>query len=254
LWVDAGGPTRINALQLQAKNVTLTANPDATKAIIEKQPLSTDISLDRSIIDKNLYVGIPTGYLSLKGTTVRQNAIFDVNTGAADLSLANFDVFVWKGYRNTKMNLNGLSFRTLEVANDSGLNPSFSDSLDLLRKAQSSISAFTAYQVQLKAQGENANAERAFIAMREKIRNDDWQQWITWPLGIVDLFQEYVLGFGHSPVPPLLWSLAFIAFGVRTFRKVDHMSPRVENPSDYSGAWYSLELFLPIVDLGVAKE
>jgi len=32
------------------------------------------------------------------------------------------------------------------------------------------------------------------------------------------------------------------------------MEPKAENPAAYSPLWYSLELFLPVVDLGMAKE
>jgi hypothetical protein len=256
LSVYSGGPIRINALNLQAKSATFAADPDEIESLIKAQPLPTDIALDRSNIERNLYVGIPVGYLSLKGITVKQNAIFDVNTRTADLSFASFDLVKWRVYReqSTNIDLNGVSFRILMVTQDPSISSSIPDALDLLRKAKSPTSAFTAYQSQLKTQGESEAAEKSYVEMREVMRHQEWQHSITWPLGVVDIFQQYVLGFGHSPVPPMFWSICFVVFGTFAFRKVVHMQERVENPADFSGAWYSLELFLPIVDLGVAKE
>jgi hypothetical protein len=70
----------------------------------------------------------------------------------------------------------------------------------------------------------------------------------------VDQVQNIFFAYGRSVLAPLLWSVAFIAIGTRVFRRESDMeSPKKDESAAYSGFWYSLEMFLPIVDLGVAK-
>jgi hypothetical protein len=252
--VDSSGPVTVNAARLTTKTTRFCCSPLESTSNDSKSKVDTSLILDRSKIERDLFVGVHTTSISVQGVTVKERATFDVDPRFSDLSFSTFDVLNWKYYPNSSTNLNGISFRTLNVSSDPGSNPSVPEALDFLRKAKSPISAFAAYQTQLKTQGENADAESAYVGMREKLRDQEWEYWLTWPLGIVDLFQQYVLGFGHSPVPPFLWSLAFFIFGAFAFHNESNMQPRVDKPSDFSGAWYSLELFLPIVDLGVAKE
>ena len=70
---------------------------------------------------------------------------------------------------------------------------------------------------------------------------------------VIDHAQSMFLGYGRSALQPLLWSLAFVALGTIAFRNKGRMEPVGEHPARFSPLWYSLELFLPVVDLGVAK-
>jgi hypothetical protein len=252
--IDSSGPVTVNAARLTAKTASFCCSPLESASNDSKLIVATSLILDRSKIERDLFVEIHTTSISVQGVTVKERATFDADPTLSDLSFSTFDVLNWKYYPKSSTNLNGISFRTLNVSSDPGSQPSVRDALNFLRRAKSQISALTAYQTQLKTEGDNADAEKAYIAMRETLRDLEWEHWYTWPLGIVDLFQQYGLGFGHSPVPPFLWSLAFFIFGAFAFHNEIHMQPRVDKPSDFSGAWYSLELFLPIVDLGVAKE
>jgi hypothetical protein len=63
-----------------------------------------------------------------------------------------------------------------------------------------------------------------------------------------------LFGYGRSAFPPLIWSVTFVVAGALIFKRQDDMeAPKVDEAAAYSGFWYSLEMFLPIVDLGVAK-
>jgi hypothetical protein len=256
LSVESRGPVEINSSRLIAKSAgfyIVIPNPESCdKWCFE----STKLILTRSSFERGIAIVIRASFLLADSITVKERGTFDVDTKFADLSFSSFDVLAWKVRPDTATDLNGISFKTLNASSapDAGTHPNVAEALDFLSRANYPISAFAAYQAQLRTQGENADAESAYVRMREKLREREWQHWFTWPLGVIDLFQQYVLGFGHSPVPPMLWSLAFVIFGGFAFRNPTHMQPRVEKPSDYSGAWYSLELFLPIVDLGVAKE
>jgi hypothetical protein len=73
---------------------------------------------------------------------------------------------------------------------------------------------------------------------------------------ILDKGQAIFLGYGRFPLPPVFWSIGFIALGALLFANTGKMSPVKKDEVDgvaYSRLWYSLELFLPVVDLGVAK-
>jgi hypothetical protein len=69
----------------------------------------------------------------------------------------------------------------------------------------------------------------------------------------IDLAQNVFLGYGRSALQPLVWSLAFVVFGTVVFWNEKRMEACAKEPPRYSAFWYSLELFLPVVDLGVAK-
>ncbi|WP_263377993.1 hypothetical protein [Granulicella paludicola] len=73
----------------------------------------------------------------------------------------------------------------------------------------------------------------------------------------LDFFQQWVFGYGVSIIPPFVSAALFIALGTLVFFRKHVMEPVAADcvpPSpNYSGFWYSLELFLPVVELGVAK-
>lgn len=145
--------------------------------------------------------------------------------------------------------------RTPDSGSQAGGAPSrgIDVTLDVLKSAQFSQAAFTSYEAELKSRGATSRAEEAYFAMRVKGRHVNAHEG-HWTAVILDWIQQYFLGYGRSARAPLIWSGIFVVVGFLTFRKASEMEPRVERPGAYSGFWYSLELFLPIVDLGVAKE
>jgi hypothetical protein len=254
LLVMPRGPSRIDSSRLTAKSAVFSGIFWASKTCDAACVQATTLNLTHSTIERGLAVTIRADSLYVDNVTVKESGKFNVNTRIAELDYSVFDNFEWKVYPDAPPpDLQGISFRTLSVIHDNSQRSSIGETVDFLRRADS-ISAFAAFLSQLKTMGENAGAETVYVAMREKMRQREWKNWFGWPFGVIDLFQQYVLGFGHSPVPPMLWSLAFVIFGAFAFHRKSHMEPRIENPSDFSGSWYSLELFLPIVDLGVAKE
>jgi hypothetical protein len=252
--ISSTAPLDLNAARANAKSVFMYTSTADSPPHDSKWLEGTELDLTRTVVERNLYVGIEASSIAADGLTVKESATFNTTPHFIDLSFGVYDSFSWSLHPNVAVKLNGITFRILNVSSDAGMHPQFKDALTFLSRAEASSTAFAAYQVQLKTQGDNPNAEGIYIAMHEYLRKLQWHHWITWPLAFVDLFQQYVLGFGHSPLPPMLWSLVFIVVGGIIFRKKDNMEAKVDKPSTFSGAWYSLELFLPIVDLGVAKE
>ncbi len=130
------------------------------------------------------------------------------------------------------------------------------DTLRCFMHAHYSQSAFQSLEAELTRQGEIPDAEDVFFAMHHANRAAAWT-WnpATWPWGVFDFFQEYVLGYERSVLTPLVWALVFVICGTNLFRRSGAMTPAGEGGKApaFSAAWYSLELFLPVVDLGMAK-
>jgi hypothetical protein len=245
----------LRASGLKSKSASFVGTRHSEPDVWEPEEVSS-LVLARANIENELVINnLQIQDLDAQVLSSKQSAFFNVDAKRADLSWSNFDTLEWMTRSSVgKTRLDGATFRILDVIALPSFQPSTDSALKFLRQADFSSSAFSAYQTQLRTRGENAEAEKVYIAMREQMRDQDWKQWYTWPLGVVDLFQQYVLGYGRSPIPSLIWSMVFFAVGSFIFQDVGKMEPRVEKPGDFSGAWYSLELFLPIVDLGVAKE
>jgi hypothetical protein len=134
--------------------------------------------------------------------------------------------------------------------------------LEFLNKANFSESAFTAYEQLLRTGGRVTDADSVYAAMHMKLRSDLWQSSAGQGImrlipafhNVLDFSQNLFLGYGRSAIPPLLWSLSLIIVGARVFRKQELMETHGKEASpSFSALWYSLELFLPVVDLGLAK-
>jgi len=253
---DENSMVNVGAERLKAKTVAFQGIVPGASSTPGRLVVADNVSLTQATVDRDLEItGLRLNSLLASGLTVKETAFFSVEAKVVDLSFSTFNTLDWDlRTRPATTDLSGISFRTLLVHPYPDSHPSTASALHFLKNSNFSASAFSAYQTQLRDRGEDIEAQRVYVAMREKMRHQDWTHWFSWPLGIVSLFQQYVLGFGRSPVPPVLWSFAFTIFGMFVFRDPSTMEPKVDKPVDFSSAWYSVELFLPIVDLGVAKE
>jgi hypothetical protein len=68
------------------------------------------------------------------------------------------------------------------------------------------------------------------------------------------LFQEYVLGYGRIARWPIIWSLIVNTVAFVFFWSESKMERKPEADSQYSRFWYSFELFVPVIDVGIASE
>lgn len=97
--------------------------------------------------------------------------------------------------------------------------------------------------------------------MRDRRRYTEWKDAVTHS-GQAIAGMNYVIGFGHkwlfgygrSWVYPIVWCVAFIVAGAFVFRDVALMEKQDEQPvSAYSSLWYTIDLFVPVLSLGVAN-
>src|SRR5262249_42706103 len=128
-------------------------------------------------------------------------------------------------------------------------------SLEMLNASQYSASAYDALQKLLEGRGDSY-ADEVFLAGREarresQIRTSPILGRFQWCL---DVFQEYVLGYGRFAKWPIFWSLVVILVGFGFFWNESDMERKENADSKYSRYWYSFELFVPVLDVGVASE
>jgi hypothetical protein len=193
-----------------------------------------------------------------------------------NLSFSNLNSVEWamgqKGNFPRKENndLTGLVFKSLKITRaDATENPVPNSqpaqgpesaevtktSLEMLNASQYSASAYDALEKLLAGRGDS-QADEVFLAGREARRQSEIRtkpilgrfQWC------LDLFQEYVLGYGRFARWPIIWSVVVIVVGFGFFWKETDMERKPQADSKYSRYWYSFELFVPVIDVGVASE
>jgi len=101
----------------------------------------------------------------------------------------------------------------------------------------------------LKRQGMEGSANTIYIAQRRRERSG-----LSLPGKIGSLLLDLLVGYGRRPWLAFLWGAIFIAIGWLVFRQQKDMEaqkPEYEN-RPYSAFWYSLDVFLPFVDLQAA--
>jgi hypothetical protein len=255
LSVAANAGTRVNQLQLNGSAI--------------RETLALQNVVFQNVVAPNLTVSKRTQFLP---TTVIDKRL--------DLSFSNLGNFDWEFPGDTSfqlpenVNLEGTTFSNLHVA------PVFSGKaqsedvresrwrerrtdygLALLEKATYYEPAYTAYESLLKSQGRGDSADAVYFAMRDRRRYTEWIDAATFS-GRVVAGLNYVIGFGHkwlfgygrAWVYPIVWCLAFIAAGAYVFRDVALMEKHDAEPTwPFSPLWYSIDLFVPVLSLGVAN-
>ena len=215
---------------------------------------------------RHITVGFQTEFSNLAITNQLNLSAATLDSFAFALASQN-DQPVWP----KEIELDDFSFKSGAVTADAPKPPAKSDSndvqpadetplprdvtLEFLERANYSQSAFTSYETELTGEGRSHDAQEVFTQMHRARRRSDFKlaNPATWLTTLFDYFQEYFLGYGRSVVPPLVWSLVFIALGTLLFRGRDSMVAMDDKAPPFSPFWYSLETFLPVVDLGVGK-
>jgi hypothetical protein len=179
-----------------------------------------------------------------------------------DLSQSRQSIFQWLRGREQwpkTVAVAEMSFDDLSVSHSVG---GAEENIDFFRQAQGVEVPLARYESILRNMGLVGPANDAYALIRTKRRSENFGSAVTFEqklgaylFAVLDLIQKNLLGYGKFPGPPLVWSAFFVLLGFFLFRNRSHMTASKENLSGerYSAFWYSLELFLPVVDLGVAK-
>ncbi len=269
---NSGKIKLLNLANLNADHVSIANYGSGTAHINTLQMNGADIK-NNLILD-----GLSIGYLTAQQVTAaRANLINTTVERKLNLSRAAFGSFLWhvpakngepswpkdmvlddftfKSGIVTKVEPSAAGQGKTAVPANAEADQENDVTLDFLKQAEYSQSAFTSYEQELEGSGRSHDAEDVYLEMHRARRRHDFKvaNPATWLTTLFDYFQEYFLGYGRSVVPPLVWSIVFIALGTYLFRRRGHIAATDEKAPPFSPFWYSLEMFLPIVDLGMGK-
>ncbi len=165
------------------------------------------------------------------------------------LALTLHDV-VWPE-QPAQFRLNGTTYQLLSVEQSSDPR---AELLALTNNSAYSTQVYAELEAYFRQQGDVAWANRAYVAQRrrERAENLTWLSIDWWWNGFLDGFVLY----GRGPGRALLWGAFVIVAGWVIFRRKSGMRPRGRTVpvTDYWAFWYSLDLFLPFLDLQVANQ
>ena len=102
-----------------------------------------------------------------------------------------------------------------------------------------------------RAAGYPERADTVFIARKQRERSEALEGLTVW----WNLFLDLFVGYGRKPERVLVLSLLVVLLGALPFRRREYMEPQKREYASrpYNPFWYSLDLFLPVVDLRMAK-
>lgn len=222
----------------------------------------------QSVFADNLTVTKRTMFLP--ATAIKKNL---------DLDSANLGGFEWRFAGPVqlpeKLEINGATFGSLSIARvvSSGTAAKSGEeagrvradrrdyALEFLNKAAYYEPAYSSYESTLKTRGQSDKADDVYFAMRDRRRytefrdaQDPWDKTVAAFNYAVGFGLKWLFGYGRAWVYPLVWCALMIVAGAFIFRDGDRMQ-RVDEKSSgaFSPIWYSLDLFVPILSLGEAK-
>ena len=274
VWLAKGGVLDLDFIKLETGRLSIAASAGTRTNQLQldgasiKETLTLQNLVFQNVIAPSLTVGKRTQFLP---TTVIEKRM--------DLSFASLGNFDWEfpgdaAFRLPEnLNIEGATFSNLHVApvfpspaktqegRESRWEQRHTDyGLVFLEKATYFESAYAAYESLLKSQGRGDAADAVYFAMRDRRRYTEWNDAATFS-GRALAGMNYVIGFGHkwlfgygrAWVYPVVWCLLFIAVGALVFRDVARMEKQDEQPvSQFSPLWYSIDLFVPVLSLGIA--
>ncbi len=193
-----------------------------------------------------------------------------------DLTSANLGGLEWRFANQTelpeRLEINGATLGTLSISrlvpraagpgNKSRLRADHHDyGLDFLDKAAYYEPAYAFYEAELMTRGQSDRADDVYFALRDRRRYAELRDaegfWATTAAAfnyVVGFGHKWLFGYGRAWVYPLIWCAVLVLVGALVFRDGDRMQKmNGESPQTFSPIWYSLDLFVPILSLGLAK-
>ena len=266
--------TQLDLMHVSAGRLSLAG---AEGAIAEVGQLNlNNVNLRETLVLENVEVEEVTA----ASLTVAKRTMFlpvTVIKKNFDLTSANLGGFEWrfadKAELPERLEINGATLGTLSISRLVRETPQGGGSasrvrvdhhdygLDFLDKAGYYEPAYAFYESGLKTRGQSDRADDVYFAMRDRRRYAElrdaegaWGKTVAAFNYIVGFGHKWLFGYGRAWVYPLVWCVALVVAGGFIFRDSERMQ-RVDAQSThtFSPIWYSLDLFVPILSLGVAK-
>ncbi len=271
---------RVGRDWLMEQGVQFHAVPDFTQAVVEGKLLATGATFQ---------AGAEFNDIRVKGDCLLREAIFGggqadfvdshfnnlflndshfEKTSLMDLTRIQVEsIFLDKVTYPSRGSvvIEGMTFRSMSPASWDGLQ-------GLTTHSDYDPEFYTNLETLFRSHGHNNQADKVYLAKQRHDRSAicpsllrDCQR-VKWTFG---LLEDGLTGYGRSLENLLLWSIGFILFGTWAFRRsamkrVDSKDTDIlTRPAKlrywrarrwlmgiYGGFWYSLDLFLPIIELG----
>ena len=190
--------------------------------------------------------------MKVGGLAVFNDAVFEgpVNFGYSD--------FAWLDLSSAsspkvaaQLYMQGMSYKYIRAAPEEP--ESHTELLKLAKQSAYTADVYSNLEAFFLRQGYRADADKAFIAgkvreRKEYFRSGDWFGWLrSWMLCLL-------VGYGRQPWRAVIPCAVFVALGCVLFspNKMEPQKPE-DTPRVYSRFWYSLNLFLPVIDLQAGK-
>jgi hypothetical protein len=185
--------------------------------------------------------------LRVAGPTTFEDLIIEdkLNLDHSGFSTISMLKVTWPNSKDT-LQLNGMTYQFISAGAE---EDSWMRLLEMVNGSIYDANVYTNLESFFRRQGYAKRADKVFVehkrAERKRSRDIRW----VW-----SVLLEYLVWHGRKPELALLWSLVIIFAGSFVFKR-EGMEPKnpAGTPLRYNASWYSLDLFLPIVDLGVAN-
>jgi hypothetical protein len=276
LIISLGNNTiqQIDLAHLTSGRLSLAATSDAIPEV--GQLNLNNGNLRETLVLQNLELREVTA----SGLTVAKRVTFLPTTTIKkhfDLTSASLAAFDWRFSNQVqlpeRLEISGATFGSLTISRVVAAAPQAPGNeprwrvdghdygLDFLDKAAYYEPAYAAYESELKTRGQSDRADGVYFAMRDRRRYAEfldaegaWAKTVAGFNYVLGFAHKWLFGYGRSWVYPLVWCAVLILLGTFIFRDAERMQ-KVDGHSTqtFSPVWYSLDLFLPFLNLGVAK-
>ena len=191
--------------------------------------------------------------MKVGGAAFFNDAVFE---GPVDLSYADFGALslvntVWPKVAG-QFHMQGMSYKYIRAVREDEPK-SHEELLKLANQSAYTADVYGNLEDFFKRQGYRADADRAFIAgkcreRKQYFHSDDWFRWLgSWMLYLL-------VGYGRRPWQAGIPLAVLITLGSILFSPEKMELQKSEDARGvYSRFWYSLGLFLPVVDLQADK-
>jgi hypothetical protein len=224
----------------------------------EEDNTVSSISLNRTVIKRelslkslqthDLYIRSLTvhGPAVIRDTNIVNSADFE-NSEFVDLSIENV---VWPDIPES-INLRGMQYQNIKITRDRE-DDAWNELISLINSSKYNAQSYTILESYFLQQGYPERADKVYVAYKRRERAEalNWDSLDWW----WSLFLDAFVSYGRSPGRALIWSILIIIFGRFVFGKPENMVLISQRDEVYNPFWYSLDLFIPFVDLGFDKE
>jgi len=260
--VDVDGAVSFTGFTAPAGILLSDGHFGSLKISTNENPEIAFIDITRTDIDSNLVIeNVNIKSFLAEGSFVGESTTLGHVRVKEKLDMRNASVGILKlddqlEWPNTpqSFNLRGMTYSDIDLGDQGFPEETWHRLLQLVNQSAYSPQAYQALSQFLMDKGHPNWAAEVMLAQKRRERNEILTplsgSWFwSWFLDIFD-------GYGYRPAFAFIWSGLVIVIGAFIFRRKEDMLP-VEQEDvqvEYNPIWYSFALFLPYIDLGIARK